>query len=88
MDKRARIFIADNHGLIGEALRRRLRHDGYENLVGEPGKPSLIDAREVEAFFSRTLPEYVFAVGGKSGGIGANQKLPADLMLNNLLVDC
>jgi len=88
MHKDARIFIADDHGLIGEAIRTRLRADGYENLVGDPGKPSLIDAREVEAFFSRTLPEYVFAVGGKAGGIGANQKLPADLMLNNLLVDC
>jgi GDP-L-fucose synthase len=88
MHKDARIFIADNHGLIGEAIRRRLRDEGYENLLGGSGKPSLIDAREVEAFFSRTLPEYVFAVGGKSGGIGANQKLPAELMLNNLLVDC
>jgi len=88
MHKDARIFIADDHGLIGEAIRTRLRADGYENLLGDPGKPSLIDAREVEAFFSRTRPEYVFAVGGKSGGIGANQKLPADLMLNNLLVDC
>ena len=88
MHKDARIFIADDHGLIGEAIRRRLRNGGYENLLGEPGKPSLVDAREVETFFSRTLPEYVFAVGGKAGGIGANQKLPADLMLNNLLVDC
>ena len=88
MHKDARIFIADDHGLIGEAIRRRLRDDGYENLLGEPGKPSLIDGREVQAFFSRTLPEYVFAAGGKSGGIGANQKLPAELMLNNLLVDC
>ena len=88
MHKDARIFIADDHGLIGEAIRRRLRDDGYEHLLGEPGKPSLIDAQEVQAFFSRALPEYVFAVGGKAGGIGANQKLPADLMLNNLLVDC
>jgi GDP-L-fucose synthase len=88
MHKDARIFIADDHGLIGEAIRRRLRDDGYENLLGEPGKPSLIDAQEVQAFFSRTLPEYVFVSGGKAGGIRANQKLPADLMLNNLLVDC
>jgi GDP-L-fucose synthase len=88
MHKDARIFIADDHGLIGEAIRRRLRRDGYENLLGEPEKPSLVDPREVETFFSRSLPEYVFAVGGKAGGIGANQKLPADLMLNNLLVDC
>lgn len=88
MDKDARIFIADNHGLIGEAIRRRLREDGYENILGEPGRPSLSHAREVEAFFSRTRPEYIFAIGGKSGGIGANQKFPADLMLDNLLVDC
>ncbi len=88
MEKSARIFIADNHGLIGDSIRRRLRDDGYENILGDSGKPSLIDARELHEFFSRTLPEYVFAVGGKSGGIGANQKLPADLMLDNLLVDC
>ena len=88
MDTAATIFIADNHGLIGEAIRSRLRDEGYENILGDPGKPSLIDAREVEAFFSRTKPEYVFAIGGKSGGIGANQKFPADLMLDNLLVDC
>ncbi|HEX6437072.1 MAG TPA: GDP-L-fucose synthase [Candidatus Binatia bacterium] len=88
MHKDARIFIADEHGLIGEVLKRRLRDDGYQNLLGDSGNPSLIDAREVEAFFLRTLPEFVFAVGGKSGGIGANQKLPADLMLNNLHVDC
>jgi GDP-L-fucose synthase len=88
MHKDARIFIADDHGLIGEAISRRLRDDGYEKLLGEPGKPSLIDAQEVQAFFSRTLPEYVFVLGGKAGGIGANQKFPADLMLNNLLVDC
>ena len=88
MDKDARIFIADKHGLIGEAIRRQLLDDGYENILGDSEKPSLIDARELQEFFSRTLPEYVFAVGGKSGGIGANQKLPADLMLDNLLVDC
>jgi GDP-L-fucose synthase len=88
MDKDARIFIADNHGLVGRAIRSRLREEGYENILGGCGRPSLIDARAVEAFFSRTMPEYVFAIGGKSGGIGANQKFPADLMLDNLLVDC
>jgi GDP-L-fucose synthase len=88
MDKDARIFIADNHGLIGRAIRSRLKDEGYKNILGDCGRPSLIDAQEVEAFFSGTMPEYVFAVGGKSGGIGANQKFPADLMLDNLLVDC
>src|SRR5258706_3523939 len=39
-------------------------------------------------FFASTVPEWVFLVGGKTGGISANQKFPADLMLDNLLVDC
>ena len=40
------------------------------------------------SFFSDNLPEYVFLAAGKSGGIGANQKYPADLMIDNLLVTC
>ena len=39
-------------------------------------------------FFARYRPEYVFLIGGKSGGIGANQLYPANLMLDNLLVNC
>jgi GDP-L-fucose synthase len=88
MDKNSRIFIADNHGLVGEAIKNRLKAEGYGNILGDFGMPSLTDAQEVDAFFSRTRPEYVFVVGGKSGGIGANQKFPANLMLDNLLVDC
>ena len=88
MDKNTRIFIADNQGLVGAAIRSRLKGEGYENILGDSGIPLLTDAQAVDAFFSRTRPQYVFVVGGKSGGIGANQKFPADLMLDNLLVDC
>jgi GDP-L-fucose synthase len=42
----------------------------------------------VSDFFAQNKPEYVFLAAGKSGGISANQKYPADLMLDNLLVIC
>lgn len=89
MDNGARIYIADRHGLIGPALRDKLKEQGFKNVFSDPpGSLSLMDFREVEAFFSRTRPEFVFLIGGKSGGIRANQQQPADLMLDNLLVNC
>ncbi len=89
MDSRASIYIADHHGLIGSSLTEKLKEHGFKNILNEPpGSLSLVDFREVEAFFSRTRPEFVFLVGGHSGGISANQQFPADLMLDNLLVNC
>ncbi len=89
MEKSASIYVAGNYGLIGEAIRAQLERAGFENVLGrQVAESQLTDGAAVEAFFARTRPEYVFLVGGRSGGIGANQKFPADLMLDNLLVDC
>jgi GDP-L-fucose synthase len=89
MDKTSKIVIAGNYPVIVEAIHLALKQEGYQNirrLVG-PGF-DLNDAGTVDRFFSRAVPDYVFLVGGKSGGIGANQQFPADLMLDNLLIDC
>ncbi len=89
MDIGASIYIADSHGLIGRSLRGKLTEQGFKNIVNDSsGSLSLIDFKEVEAFFSRTRPQFVFLIGGNSGGISANQQYPADLMLDNLLVNC
>jgi len=75
--------------LIGAALLRELRRGGYLLVLADPKEePDLTDATEVEAFFNQTHPEYVFLVAGKSGGIRANQKYPAEFMRHNLLVEC
>jgi len=52
------------------------------------GEPDLTDKNAVETVFKRIKPEYVFLVAGMSGGIRANVKYPADLMLDNLLIEC
>lgn len=88
MKANAKIYVAGTDLSLGKAIIRRLRELGYGNIVPltEEEKPKLTNAEEVERFFLRELPEYVFVVAGKSGGITANQKYPADLMLDNLLV--
>lgn len=89
LEKHSKIYVAGGQTLIGAATLRELERQGYVNIVGRPGEePELTDAAQVDAFFARTAPEYVFLVAGKSGGIGANQKYPAELMLDNLLVEC
>jgi GDP-L-fucose synthase len=87
MDKRARIFVAGHRGLVGSAIVRRLRSDGYENLL-LAGREEL-DLRfqpSVDEFFSRQRPEYVFLAAAKVGGILANSSSPADFLRDNLAI--
>ncbi len=87
MNPQATIFVAGADTLIGGAIVQQLHRQGCTRIVGAGADaPDLTDAGAVDAFFARTRPEWVFVAAGKSGGISANQKYPADLMLNNLQV--
>lgn len=88
MERQARIYVAGGRTLIGSALLRQLRQQGYMGLIGGADEPALTDADQVETFFTETRPEYVFFAGARSGGIAANQRYPAELMLENLLAAC
>jgi GDP-L-fucose synthase len=85
MTPASRVFVAGGDTLVGAALLDLLPQRGFTDLVGTgPDEPELTDARQVAAFFRDARPEYVFLVGGPSGGIGHNRSHPADLMLANL----
>jgi GDP-L-fucose synthase len=89
LEKDAKIYVAGTQTLIGSALVRELESRGYLRIVGSPGEePDLTDAGQVDAFFTWSRPEYVFLTAGRSGGIEANQKYPAELILDNLLTEC
>ncbi|HET9942035.1 MAG TPA: GDP-L-fucose synthase [Terriglobia bacterium] len=79
----AKIYVAGTDTLIGSAILDALKKEGYVNAAGGALSGS---SEPIDAFFAANRPEYVFLAAGKSGGIGANQKYPADLMLDNLLV--
>jgi len=88
MDKNAGIYIADDEGLVGNAIRFELQREGYRNILPGLGGPRLTNSAEVDDFFARNRPAYVFLIGGKTGGIKANQNYPGSLMHDNLLVNC
>jgi GDP-L-fucose synthase len=85
--KDARIYVAGARTLVGAALLRQLRRQGYDPIAAVAGaEPDLTRPGEVHDFFRRFRPEYVFVAAGKTGGIAANQRYPAELIRDNLLV--
>ena len=87
MDKTSRIFVAGHGGLVGSAICRRLRQDGYHNLIVRPRKElDLCDQEAVRRFFAAERPEYVFLAAAKVGGILANSTQPAEFMYSNLAI--
>jgi len=87
MEKTARIFVAGHRGLIGSAVVRLLRREGYKDLVlRDHSDLDLTDAVRVDEFFKKDKPEYVVLAAGRVGGIVENQKYPADIMNTNLAI--
>ena len=87
MRQNDKIFVAGDDTLIGAALLRQLKAQGYTELVGQGASgPDLRNVSSVDAFFAQRQPDYVLLAAGESGGILANQRYPAQLMLDNLLV--
>lgn len=82
----ASILVADHQELLGSALVRALSAAGLEkNLLPPP--TDLGNQKLVDEYFARHRPAYVFLAAGKSGGIAMNQNFPADLMLDNQLIN-
>ncbi len=87
MDKSAAIFVAGHRGLVGSAILRRLRADGFERILTRShDELDLTNQSRVEAFFAAERPEYVFLAAAKVGGILANAAQPAEFIRENLLI--
>ena len=87
MDSNSKIFIAGHNGLVGSAILRNLKSNGYLNLITRSRKElDLTDTVAVKNFFMTEKPEYVFLAAAKVGGIGANSESPADFIYQNLMI--
>lgn len=88
MDQNAKIYIAGHTGLVGSAFVRKLREQGYHNLVLRThGELDLLDQAAVQSFFVREQPEYVIDAAAKVGGIRANSESPADFFYENMQME-
>jgi GDP-L-fucose synthase len=88
MKKDSLIYVAGHRGLVGSAICRNLRRQGFERLL-LPSRADLdlTDAIAVRAFFELERPEYVFLAAAKVGGILANNNYPADFIRENLIIE-
>jgi GDP-L-fucose synthase len=83
----ARIFVAGHRGMVGSAIVRRLRAEGFTSLlVAGRDEVDLRDQAAVDRWFAQTRPEFVFLVAGTVGGILPNSLLPADFLYDNLMI--
>ena len=87
MKKDSLIFVAGENTMEGKSLIHLLKEENYTNIVNTiHPTPDLCDNTSVKDYFSKINPDYVFLFAGKSGGIKANQEMPATLMLHNLKI--
>ena len=89
MEKTSRIAVLGANGMVGRALVRRLKVNGYfdENVISITRKDvDLTKQDEVEVMFGNVQPEYVFLAAAKVGGIHANNVMPAEFIYNNLAI--
>src|SRR6476660_6502750 len=87
MEISARIFVAGHRGLVGSAVMRRLRTEGYVNLLTATREQvDLRDQAAVNYWFRAHRPKYVFLVAGTVGGILANSTRPAEFLYDNMMI--
>ena len=88
MEKGSKIYVAGHRGMVGSAIVRELKRQGYDNLVLRTHKELDLTRQEaVEAFFAAERPEYVFLAAAKVGGIVANESALADFMYENMILE-
>ena len=85
--KDAKIYIAGHRGLVGSAIVRRLVAEGYSNLIFRShAELDLTRQQDVETFFERERPAYVFLCAAKVGGILANSTYTAQFIYENMMI--
>lgn len=88
MEKDAKIYVAGHRGMVGAAICRELKRQGYTNIITRThAQLDLCRQDAVDAFFAEERPEYVFLAAAKVGGIQANSEAPADFMYQNMMLE-
>lgn len=89
MRKEGKIYIAGHRGMVGSAIHRKLKAEGFSNFVFRTSAElDLRNQQTVNDFFASEKPDYVFLAAAKVGGIQANNVYRADFIYENLMIEC
>ncbi len=88
MEKGAKIYVAGHRGMVGSAILRKLKEKGFKHFVLKTsGELDLRNQVEVNEFFRRERPDYVFLAAAKVGGILANDTYRAEFIYDNIMIE-
>lgn len=88
MKRTDKIYIAGHKGMVGSAILRKLKSEGYTNLVTRSSKKlDLRNQQEIKTFFQEEKPDYVFLAAARVGGILANDTYRAEFIYDNLMIE-
>jgi GDP-L-fucose synthase len=88
MEKTSKIYVAGHRGMVGSAICRKLKANGYDNILTRTS--SELDLRNQQVvldFFEEEKPDYVFLAAAKVGGIHANNTYRAEFLFDNLMIE-
>jgi GDP-L-fucose synthase len=88
VEKDSKIYVAGHRGLVGTAIVRYLKENGWNNLLLRTHADlDLTDQQQVSDFFAQEKPDYVFLAAAKVGGIHANNSYPVEFIVDNLSIE-
>jgi len=83
-----RIFVAGHGSMVGSAILRKLKADGYSDIVTRShAELDLTDQAAVRRFFEHEKIDVVILAAAKVGGIHANDTYPAEFIYENLMIE-
>jgi GDP-L-fucose synthase len=87
MNKEAKIYVAGHNGMVGSAIIRKLKAEGFNNIVTRSSSElNLVRQADTEAFFAAEKPDYVFMAAAKVGGIHANNVYRGQFIYENMMI--
>lgn len=87
MNVDSKIYIAGHKGMVGSAIFRKLKKEGFSNIIFRESKElDLQNQNSVNEFFNNEKPEFVFLAAAKVGGIQANTDYPGEFIYNNIMI--
>ena len=87
MRKDSKIYVAGHRGMVGSAICRALRAEGFTNLIGKTSSElDLKNQEAVNSFFQKEKPQVVIDAAARVGGILANNNFPYPFLMENLQI--
>ena len=87
MDKTSKIYVSGHSGMLGSAMMKKLQKEGYTSIITRThDELDLTRQSDVETFFEKERPEYVFHIAAKTGGVMLNKQYPLDYLSEGTLI--